>query len=89
MDLLKALFRKNRVNENMALKYKSVFMSPEGKEVLEDLLRFTGVNTPSFVPQQQDLTAYNEGMRRVGIRILSMVEGEPIKPTKHLTTEEI
>lgn len=86
--MFRDLFKKNQVNETLSDKYKQVFNSPEGKMVLDDLLNFTRVNTPSFVPQQPDLTAYNEGMRRVGIRILSMVEGEARKETKNLTEEQ-
>jgi hypothetical protein len=87
MKIFRSLFKRNNVNEHLSNKYKNVFNSPEGKEVLEDLLQFTRVNTPSFVPQQADLTAYNEGMRRVGLRILSMVEGEARKETKSLTED--
>lgn len=88
MDLLKGLFKKNNVNAELSDAYKRLFSSPEGKKVLDDLLRFTRVDSPSFVPQQPDLTAYNEGLRRVGIRILSMMEGTPNKETKNLTNNE-
>jgi len=89
MKIFRGLFKRNTVNESLSNKYKNVFNTPEGKEVLEDLLQFTRVNTPSFVQQQPDTTAFNEGMRRVGLRLLSMVEGQPRKETKSLTENEI
>lgn len=87
MEILKSLFKKNSVNKELADNYKSLYRTPAGKAVIDDLLNFTKVSSPSFIPGSSDVTAYNEGMRRVGLRILSMVEGEP-REIKNLTEEQ-
>ena len=57
--------------------YKQTFATPEGKEVLKDLLNSCGVLTTSFVPGDPYHTAYNEGRREIANRILAMVEADP------------
>ena len=74
----------------MARKYQSVFRSPEGQEVLKDLLNFTKVAEPTFTVGQADVTAYKEGLRRVGLRLLSMTEAEiSDSASKNVLTEEV
>ena len=49
--------------------YRTVFESEEGKVVLADLYKFCGLDRPSYVENSSDRTAYNEGMKRVALRI--------------------
>ncbi len=53
--------------------YKNVFGSGEGKFVLKDLLKFCHHNSPTYVLGDPYQTAYNEGMRRVALRIISII----------------
>jgi len=62
IDLLK---RKQR--------YMNVFSGPDGEEVLKDLLKFCHYESPTFVVGDQYQTAHNEGMRRVALRIVSII----------------
>lgn len=57
---------------NRKKQYRDVFLSPQGKEVLKDLLKFCHYNSPTFVPGDPHTSAYNEGMRRVILRIISI-----------------
>lgn len=57
----------------LAEHYRTTFGSPTGQETLRDLLRFTGVSRPSFVPDDPTLTAYNEGLRCVGLRLMRVM----------------
>lgn len=57
--------------------YATTFGTPEGKRVLKDLLKFTGVMQNSFFPGAADTTAFHEGRRRVGIRILKIMRMSP------------
>jgi len=54
--------------------YRAVFTGPAGKRALADLYRFCGMGSPSFVPGRPDETAFNEGRRRVFLRIAAMLE---------------
>jgi hypothetical protein len=49
--------------------YRFTFGTPEGQVVLRDLMRFCGVRQNSYVPGDPTTTAFNEGKRRVAIRI--------------------
>lgn len=53
--------------------YLALLQSPDGRTVLADLLAFTGVITrDTHVPGDANTSAYNAGMRRVGLRILQL-----------------
>ena len=54
--------------------YGLTFGSDYGKRVLSDLYRFCGMAQPSFVPGSSDETAFNEGKRRVFLRIAAFLE---------------
>ena len=53
--------------------YRKVFSDNEGEYVLADLYRFCGMDRPSYVEGSPDRTAYNEGMKRVALRIKSIM----------------
>lgn len=54
--------------------YRDAFSGPAGRRALADLYRFCGMASPSFVPGRPDETAFNEGRRRVFLRIASFLE---------------
>lgn len=66
-------------NRKLSQDYKEVFGSEAGKRVLKDLLTVCKHNSPTFVPGQADVTAFNEGMRRVALRIVNFVEMDHAK----------
>ena len=55
--------------------YRTVFATEEGKTVLADLYRFCGVEAQSFANDPCQ-TAFNEGRRRVALRIAHMIRHE-------------
>jgi hypothetical protein len=59
--------------------YTQVFSTPLGQEVLKDLMHFCKVYEPTYVPGDPETTAYNEGARRVVLRILSLMHKDPAK----------
>jgi hypothetical protein len=75
-DIIKDIFKSNRADKELAKKYKEVFGTAAGKEVLDNLLQFTQINQPTFRNDPYQ-TAFNEGMRRVGLRLISMLESDP------------
>ena len=58
--------------------YKKVFLSPEGNEVLVDIVRSIGLFDSSHMPSTVDPngrdSAYQNGMKEVGLRILSTID---------------
>ena len=54
--------------------YRAAFAGAAGRRTLADLYRFCGMGSPSFVPGRPDETAFNEGRRRVFLRIAAMLE---------------
>lgn len=57
--------------------YKNLFENIDtnkaGREVLLDLFSFCGMDRSSFCPGDPHLTSFNEGMRRVFLRIMGMI----------------
>ena len=53
--------------------YRTIFRTIEGQVVLDDLYRFCGVEAQSFT-SDPCLTAFNEGKRRVALRIAHMMQ---------------
>lgn len=60
-------------------KYKEVFGTPEGKEVLAHILRVAGVTRPRFT-SDNEMTRINEGERRLAMSIFKQVHSS----TDHL-----
>ena len=56
--------------DERAAKYRAVFGSPTGREVLEDLQRFTGFMETSHCPGDPCTTSFREGRRSVYLHIL-------------------
>lgn len=59
--------------------YKKCFETAEGQRVLQDLMHFCKYRDSTFVSGDPHATAFNEGMRRVALRVvkfLNMTEEE-------------
>lgn len=78
-------------NKELSKAYKSVFSTGDGKKVLKDLLRTGRYNEPTFVPNDPYTSAFNEGMRRMALRVVAFVEADlekQVKLTNNLNNEE-
>jgi hypothetical protein len=64
-DRVQMLFRRRHL-------YRQVFGTPEGRAVLDDLFRFCRVGQPVIAPGDQITTGFNDGMRRVALRIAKL-----------------
>lgn len=53
--------------------YRKIFLSPEGEEVLKDLLNICGFRR-SIIGKDSHETYFNEGQRNVVLRILETIE---------------
>jgi len=69
-DQKKALDQKLK-NESLLLAYKSLINSPDGKQVLWDILSVCGVFNLSMTGNSW--TYFNEGQRKVGLYIMTML----------------
>ena len=61
----------------LAMDYRATFATPAGQRVLADLLHVTGVGRNSFRPGQADVTAFNEGQRRIGLHLIELINADP------------
>lgn len=52
------------------------------KEALIELASLTGLASTTFVPNDPNQTAYNEGIRSIGLRLLALTEKEVLDVTK-------
>lgn len=67
------MIQKDSINKEKANLYASVFDNKNGRELLNDLISFTGFMSDTFVPNDPYTTAYSAGQRRVILRILGFV----------------
>ena len=56
----------------VARAYEQLSETAEFRLILEDLARYAGLRTTSFVPGQSDQTAFNEGQRDLVFHLLEM-----------------
>ena len=76
-----ALFRKND--------YRMVFQgSDAGKRVLADIYRFAGLDRQMHVPGDPFGTTFNDGMRRVALRIAKLLNEDDNKVIQRLEGED-
>jgi len=54
--------------------YRTLFFSDAGKNVLLDLLQFTGVIRPVYCKGDPEESARNEGRREVGLMLLDVLD---------------
>lgn len=66
----------NSVFKNKQATYRRTFATEDGKDVLKDLLSFCKFTESCYVPGDPTGTAYNEGMRRVALRLMSFLNKE-------------
>lgn len=57
----------------IAQSYKQVFGTPEGKRVLNDILKHAHVIEPSYIRGDAHETSYREGERNMALRLLAML----------------
>jgi len=57
--------------------YLAVFDNPQGKRVLKHLCRVGYVDKSTFVSGDPHQTSLNEGMRRIVLSILKLINTEP------------
>lgn len=72
-------------------KYKEIFETEAGKEVLKDLIRHAGLLRPNFSIENPHVTSFNEGSRSVVCYILENLnidEGQFIKMAEQNYKEE-
>lgn len=61
------------VAKEKASLYSSVFDTPNGRLILDDLIAYVGYWGDAFTPGDPCVTAYNCGQRRVVARILNLL----------------
>lgn len=76
-----------RKNE-LAKKFKQVFGSEVGQDVLDDLREFCKVGYDAYTPGAFDQTANNLGMQRVFLHIEARMAGPGQLPTPLRTQEQ-
>lgn len=68
--------------------YKNVFNTVEGKKVLRDLMDFCHFTNPTYDPNNIHNSAFNEGKRRVLLRIISfMSDNEALEVYRNNTNK--
>lgn len=66
------------MNKDKVAMYQECFRSAAGKEVLKDLAQFCLVNQPTYVIGDPHHSAFNEGMRRVYLRVQSFINHQEV-----------
>ena len=82
----------NRRKRALRAAYHTVFGSPDGRLVLDDILQGAGVLQTSFVEGDAHSTSFNEGARRLALKILdrlSWSEGELRKLGERITANRL
>jgi hypothetical protein len=64
--------------------YKKTFSTDEGKMVLMDLVKSSGMMASSFVANDPYATAFNEGARSIVVRLIDTIQIDPEKYIKML-----
>ena len=65
-----------KVKRDLIIRYKRLFDTEDGKDVLKDLIRAGRVDASCFHPDPYE-TAYNEGARDIVLRILKTINTDP------------
>jgi hypothetical protein len=73
LDEQEALQQQRRA---LALAYRRTFATPDGQEVLADILRRGQVMQTTFDVDAR-VAAYNEGRRRMALEIIEMLNADP------------
>lgn len=76
----------------LASAYTTIYRMPEGKMMIDDLLRKSGLLETSHVMGDAYTTAFRDGRRAMGLEILDAMrwtEGELVKLAQEQTAERI
>lgn len=65
---------KNKYDEYVDFAMEQVMKTRDGRTVLLYLMNKAGIMSPSFHPDNQYMTAYNEGRREDGIQLRKQIE---------------
>lgn len=57
--------------------YRQTFNTPQGREVLADILRSGGVHRTGFVAGDPYMSAFHEGQRRLALHVVEMLNSDP------------
>ena len=60
--------------KQLQIAYGVTFDSESGKQVLRDLLEFCHIFQSSYIPEKGMDTAFREGERNVGLRVLDQLQ---------------
>ena len=60
--------------KQLQIAYAVTFDSESGKQVLRDLLEFCHVFQSSYIPEKGMDTAFREGERNIGLRVLDQLQ---------------
>lgn len=71
----------------LALAYRRAFATPDGQEVLADILRRGQVMQTTFDVDAR-VSAYNEGRRRMALEIIEMLNADPAQLNQLALTGE-
>jgi len=66
-------------------KFRIVFGTPEGREVLDEICRSCQLHKSTFVVGRPDLTAYRNGQRDVALSLLRMIGEDNPKQVSSMT----
>lgn len=69
--------------------FKAVFLGDErGRRVLYQLLAWTHMFEPSFVPEAGDETIFREGERNIGLQLFACMNTEPAPPGSEMEGDD-
>ncbi len=77
-----AITKKQKAHLMMISRYSAVFGSEDGKKVLHDLMKSSGMLDSIFSNDPQE-HAYNEGQRNMVLRILRTINTDPAELEGH------
>lgn len=74
--------------EMLRSQYRTVFEGDAGEAVLRDLYEFCGLFMQAHVPGDPFHTAFNDGKRRVALRINAMLSERPSARQREVDDDE-
>jgi len=73
--------------EELKALYRTVFGSPDGRQVFDDLLARTSVYSVTFKADNTHETAFSEGQRSVGLFLRNMITVDDVRELPTSTEE--
>lgn len=90
MKLAQSILAAFRKRSALAAAYETIYHLPQGRMVIEDLLKKTGLLEVSHVMGDPATTSYRDGRRSIGLEIIDAMrwsEGKLIQLAKEQTSE--